>query len=78
MKCLGGIPNSPEAEAIRNLETVIRLPATPGGRPVQSILITSAFAGEGKTTVAANLAMALARHGKTCLVDADLRHPAIT
>jgi polysaccharide biosynthesis transport protein len=78
MKYLAEFPNSPEAEAIRNLETVIRLPATPGARPVQTVLITSAFAGEGKTTVAANLAMTLARHGKTCLVDADLRHPAIT
>lgn len=78
MKYLAEIPNSPEAEAIRNLETVIRLPAAPGAKPVQTILITSAFAGEGKTTVAANLAMALARQGKTCLVDADLRHPAIT
>jgi len=78
MKCLSEMPNSPEAEAIRNLETVIRLPTSEGAKPVQTILITSAFAGEGKTTVAANLAMALARHGKTCLIDADLRHPAIT
>lgn len=78
MKCLSEMPNSPEAEAIRNLETVIRLPTGEGTKPVQTILITSAFAGEGKTTVAANLAMALARHGKTCLIDADMRHPAIT
>jgi capsular exopolysaccharide synthesis family protein len=71
-------PNSPEAEAIRNLETSIRIPLSSGSRPVQTILITSALPGEGKTTVATNLALALARHGNTCLIDSDFRHPSIT
>ena len=71
-------PNSPEAEAIRNLETSIRIPASSGSRPVQTILITSALPGEGKTTIATNLALALSRHGKTCLIDGDFRHPSIT
>ena len=39
----------------------------------QALLIASAFPGEGKTTVALNLSYALAKQGKTCLVDADLR-----
>ncbi len=45
--------------------------------PPKVVLITSSLAGEGKTTVANNLAIALAKHGKTCLVDADLRMPKV-
>ena len=78
LKFLTENPNSPEAEAIRNLETSIRIPLSPGGSAAQTILITSALPGEGKTTVATNLSLALARHGKTCLIDGDFRHPSIT
>ena len=78
LKFLMDNPNSPEAEAIRNLETAIRVPCSTGDKRLQTILVTSAFPGEGKTTVATNLALALSRHGKTCLVDADFRHPSIT
>lgn len=42
------------------------------------LLVSSAVPGEGKTTVAANLALALAQKGsKTLLVDCDLRNPSI-
>ncbi|HTC61992.1 MAG TPA: polysaccharide biosynthesis tyrosine autokinase [Candidatus Saccharimonadales bacterium] len=78
MKFLTENPNSPEAEAIRNLETSIRIPCSSVSRGVQTILVTSALPGEGKTTVATNLALALSRHGKTCLIDGDFRHPSIT
>lgn len=71
-------PNSPEAEAIRSLETAIRVSAQLKENPVKTLLVTSGFPGEGKTTVATNLAAALSRHYKTCLIDADLRHPVIT
>jgi succinoglycan biosynthesis transport protein ExoP len=71
-------PNSPEAEAIRSLETAIRISAQMKEIPVKTLLVTSGFPGEGKTTVATNLAAALSRHYKTCLIDADLRHPVIT
>lgn len=43
----------------------------------KTILITSALAGEGKSTIAVNMALSLARNGKsTALVDCDLRHPS--
>ncbi len=42
------------------------------------VLITSAVSGEGKTTLATQVAMSLARAGKrTVLVDFDLRRPAV-
>jgi polysaccharide biosynthesis transport protein len=46
--------------------------------PVRVIMVSSAVSGEGKTTVATQLAMSLARTGhRTVLVDFDLRHPAL-
>jgi capsular exopolysaccharide synthesis family protein len=42
------------------------------------VLITSADAGEGKTTLSCHLAASLARGGRrTLLVDADMRRPAV-
>ena len=47
-------------------------------RPPQTILVTSSNAGEGKTTTAVNLALALAQQqGEVLLVDCDLRKPGI-
>ena len=64
-------PNSPEGEAVQALYASILL-SWPNNPP-QTLLIVSAFPGEGKTTVALNLSYALAQHANTCLVDADLR-----
>lgn len=42
------------------------------------ILTTSSVPGEGKTTIATNLAVALADHSKNILlVDGDIRHPSV-
>jgi succinoglycan biosynthesis transport protein ExoP len=47
-------------------------------KPLRRIVVTSATAAEGKTTVSINLAEALARSGKrVLLIDADLHHPQI-
>ncbi|MEZ5402649.1 MAG: CpsD/CapB family tyrosine-protein kinase [Bryobacteraceae bacterium] len=45
-------------------------------KPLQTVLITSSVPAEGKTSVAANLAHVLTRHGsRVLLLDADLRAP---
>lgn len=47
-------------------------------RELKSIAVTSPLKGDGKTTVAVNLALSLASAGRTViLVDADLRSPQI-
>ena len=68
-------PRSPVAEAFRTLRAAIELS---GDQPPKTILITSSRTGEGKTTVASNLAAIFSQSGKrVILVDADLRRPAI-
>ena len=43
------------------------------------LMVTSSISGEGKSTVAANLAIAMARKGKSVvLVDCDLRNPTVS
>jgi succinoglycan biosynthesis transport protein ExoP len=60
-------------ESFRTLRSSIIFLPVEGVRP-KTLLITSATPGEGKTTIAANLAITLAFSGaKTLLVDADLR-----
>lgn len=64
------------AEAFRAVRTSILFSRS--DKPVRSILVTSAGPGEGKTTVATNLAITLAKHkGPVLLVDADLRRPRV-
>ncbi len=63
-------------EALRNIRTSIIFSAPPDS--LKSILITSAFPQEGKSTVAANLAIAISADGaKTLLVDGDMRRPKL-
>lgn len=62
------------SEQFRQLRAAIGLYGRVGSK--KKILITSSIAGEGKSFVAANLAMSLALSGKkVVLVDADLRNP---
>jgi exopolysaccharide/PEP-CTERM locus tyrosine autokinase len=61
-------------EQIRKLRLSMQ---TPDGERIRTILVTSALAGEGKSTVAANLAVAISQMiGEyVLLIDADLRRP---
>jgi len=69
-------PRSHIAEAFRTIRTSLLL-STPG-KPPRSILITSCFPAEGKTTVSINLASSFAQAGsKVLLLEADLRRPRI-
>lgn len=70
-----GIQTNPATvEAFRSLRTSILLSSNPVPRV---LLVTSALAGEGKTTTTLNLAMALSSlGGKVVVVDGDMRRPA--
>ena len=63
-------------ESVRTLRNSILLGNF--DRHYRSLLVTSAAPGEGKTTTAANLAVAHAEQGqRTLLIDGDLRRPSI-
>jgi Mrp family chromosome partitioning ATPase len=69
-------PNGVHAEAFRMLRTNVDFANLERG--ARTILITSAVEAEGKSTTAANLAVAFARSGKrVVLVDLDLRRPFV-
>jgi non-specific protein-tyrosine kinase len=67
-------PHSPAAEAYRSLAANLQFAYA--DRQLQTIGVTSAAQGEGKSTTVANLAVALAQSGRRVIViDADLRRP---
>ena len=81
-------PRSPVAEAYRGLNTNVRFLLAAGGPNASDaavsvplgriVMVSSASPAEGKTSVAANLAVAAARVGmRVILVDGDLRNPAL-
>lgn len=63
-------------ESIRSLRNAILL--SDAGHRARSLLITSAAPAEGKSTMAAHLALAhTSQHRRTLLVDCDLRRPSV-
>ncbi len=69
-------PRSVGAESFRTLRTNVEFSGV--DTPLKTLLVTSSDQGEGKTTIAANLAVAFAQAGhRTILVDADLRSPDV-
>jgi exopolysaccharide/PEP-CTERM locus tyrosine autokinase len=71
-------PNSIVAEQFRKLRTDILKPDLQD-QP-KTILVTSAFSGEGKSLIAINLAISIAieLHSHALLVDCDLRNPTLS
>ncbi len=68
-------PEAMESEAFRTLRTALLL----SNQENRKIVVSSSEPGDGKTTVLANLAAALAQsRKKTLLIDADLRRPGLT
>jgi len=69
-------PRSPISEAYRTLRTNLQFVSL--DKPLQSLLVTSPGAEEGKSTMLANLGIAMAQsERKVILVDCDLRHPTL-
>lgn len=70
------MPNAPTSEAYRTLRTNIRFAGV--DTPLQTLLVTSADPGVGKSTTAANLGVVFAQSGlDVVLLDIDLRYPAL-
>jgi polysaccharide biosynthesis transport protein len=66
----------PFAESVLRIRSTLLLGAS--GGPVRSVAVVSSQPGEGKTTIAANVAAAMAALGKrTVVVDGDLRRPQL-
>lgn len=69
-------PRSALAESVRELRAAIQFIG--GQQALEVLVVTSPRPGDGKTTVAANLAAALAAVGyDTVLVGADMRRPSV-
>jgi capsular exopolysaccharide synthesis family protein len=70
-------PNSIFAEGIRAVRLSVQRAAR--SRPMQVVMLTSAIDGEGKTTLAANLALSYAMMSvRTLLIEGDMRNPEVT
>ena len=68
--------SAPSWEAYRSLRTSLLL--SHSGKPPQTILVTSALPGEGKSTTVANTAIVLAQTGaRTLILDLDMRRPTM-
>jgi chain length determinant protein tyrosine kinase EpsG len=70
------LPFSPQAEVVRGVRAQLKmkLAARPEGR--RAVAVLSPQAGDGRSWLAANLAVAFSQFGlRTLLIDADLRQP---
>ncbi|KZD98505.1 Tyrosine-protein kinase EpsD [Lactiplantibacillus plantarum] len=69
-------PMSVVTEQVKTIRTNLNYAMV--GKPLKTLMITSAIQGEGKSTVSSNLAVEYAKKGlQVLLVDADLRRPTI-
>jgi exopolysaccharide/PEP-CTERM locus tyrosine autokinase len=70
-------PQSFEAEQFKILRTNLLFPGS--GKMPRSVMVTSVGSGDGKSFVAANLAISVAQHvnWNVLLIDCDLRRPSV-
>lgn len=68
-------PKSEFAEAVRTIRTGVVLSGL--DKPAKIIVITSSVPGEGKSTLALNLATSFAQMERTLVIGADLRRPSL-
>jgi capsular exopolysaccharide synthesis family protein len=65
--------NSEFSESIRTLRTLM----VAKFQKNKSILISSTYSGEGKTTISLNTALAFSKIGKVILIETDIRRPSV-
>ena len=65
--------NSEFSESIRTLRTLL----VAKFQKNKSILISSTYSGEGKTTISLNTALAFSKIGKVLLIETDIRRPSV-
>ena len=65
--------NSEFSESIRTLRTLM----VAKFQKNKSLLISSTYSGEGKTTISLNIALAFSKIGRVLLVETDVRRPSV-
>ena len=65
--------NSEFSESIRTLRTLMIAKF----QKAKTILLTSTYSGEGKTTIALNTSLAFSKIGKVLLIETDIRRPSV-
>jgi len=70
------MPHSISAESYKSIRTSLKYSSV--DKAIKTIVITSSVPGEGKSTIAGNLALCLSESGnKVLIIDCDLRRPSL-
>lgn len=72
-------PQSPASEQYRSVKARIDYLGRVGGKPIQTLVVTSPSPGDGKTLTTLNLSLVLAQDTsrEVLLIECDLRRPAV-
>jgi len=61
------------SESVRTLRTIVQSKI----KKNKTVLVTSSFPSEGKTTISFNLALSLSKLGKVMFIETDIRRPSV-